>query len=723
MEAISRERNNRFIAIIFSVVLVLAMCVPYLTGVKGVHAADSDDHVVLGYYASWAPPGDDFDPNKITHLNYSFGDICWDGEHGNPNNEEIADGEEKVWPCTDLAGQEDVGLADGTIVMYEPEVDLVELARVEALKEVNPDLKTLLSIGGWTLSHNLSDVAADEEARQTLAESALAFIEEFNMDGLDVDWEWPGYEGHPGNAISAEDGENYIKLLQTIRDVFDDAGKEEYLVTIAGAQTWTFDEHNDLAAIGEIVDYAAIMAYDTNGTWSGLTGHNAPVYPDPLEEELRGWSSGSAEGASNMYVWQGIPAEKVVLGVPFYGQAWGGCNEDDDGAYQSERGAYQDCAAGSTDLEATGYDYIKTIVNQEGYQYYWDNVAKVPYLYNETTKQFISYDNVESLQYKVNLVKEKALGGIMIWDLATDDDGWNLLKTVSHGLGVSSDEPTPDPEQPSYDTSALEALIESAKGIANDDEKYTADSFLALQAAIADAEDALDTVASAEDVEEAVETLQAAIDGLEEEVEEIPLDVSELQALIKKAKEISNDDEAYTVDSFAALEQAIAEAEADLEVVDSDADVDAAIANLQAAIDGLEKQVQEEETVEEVDVTELVDLIARAKEILKEENKYTDTSYGNLETAVVEAENAVDGIASEEELSDAITNLQTAIDELEKINVIIEEDPEEDESTTEEGKELPETATNTFNILVVGAIIMLFGAVILTISRRRVVEK
>lgn len=446
---LSRKRKGLF-ALLFSILLVFSFVLSNLVSDETVLANDGSDKVVLGYYASWAPP-ENLDPNKITHLNYSFGDICWDGEHGNPMNEEIPAGEQKVWACTDLDGNENKKLPNGTIVLYDPETDLEELPKVEALKNENPDLKTLLSVGGWTLSHNLSDVAADEQARKVFAESAVDFVRKFNMDGLDIDWEWPGAEGHPGNAIREEDGENYVKLLQAVRDAFDVAGEEDgqhYLVTIAGAQTWTFDTNNDLQAIGEIVDYAAIMTYDTNGTWSGLTGHNAPVYLDDLEEELRGWFSGSANSASNMYLWGGIPPEKVVLGVPFYGQIWAGCNVDNDGAYQPERGAYQACAPGKQDiLPNNGYNAIKPLVNQDGYKYYWDDVAKVPYLYNEDKGVFVSFDNVESLTEKVRLVKEKGLGGMMIWDLGTDDEDWNLLKAVSYGLGVSDEAPTPDKKQ------------------------------------------------------------------------------------------------------------------------------------------------------------------------------------------------------------------------------------------------------------------------------------
>ncbi|MFB1051495.1 glycosyl hydrolase family 18 protein [Paraliobacillus sp. JSM ZJ581] len=446
---LTRQRKS-LIGLIFSILLVVSLILSYLVSGKTVFAANGSEKVVLGYYASWAPPKN-LDANKITHLNYSFGDICWNGEHGNPANEEIPAGEQKVWACTDLDGKENKELPNGTIVLYDPETDLEELPKVEALKNKNPNLKTLLSVGGWTLSHNLSDVAADVEARKVFAQSAVDFVRKFNMDGLDIDWEWPGAEGHPGNAIRPEDGENYVKLLQTVRDAFDVAGKEDgqhYLVTIAGAQTWTFDTNNDLKAIGEIVDYAAIMTYDTNGTWSGLTGHNAPVYLDDLEAELRGWHSGSADSASNMYLWGGIPPEKVVLGVPFYGQVWEGCNANNNGAYNPKRGAYQECAAGKSDvLPSDGYNIIKPLVNQEGYKYYWDDVAKVPYLYNEDLGVFVSFDNVESLTEKTRLVKEKGLGGMMIWDLGTDDESWNLLKAVSYGLGVSNEPPTPDKKQ------------------------------------------------------------------------------------------------------------------------------------------------------------------------------------------------------------------------------------------------------------------------------------
>ena len=130
-------------------------------------------------------------------------------------------------------------------------------------------------------------------------------------------------------------------LVGEIRDEFDEdevadiqeLGSEEYLineylVTIAGAATWAYADNNELGKIAEIVDYIAIMAYDINGTWTGITGHNAPLYYDDLEAKVRGWSYGVSQTPN---VYSAVPKDKLLLGVPFYGHSWAGCNVETDG--------------------------------------------------------------------------------------------------------------------------------------------------------------------------------------------------------------------------------------------------------------------------------------------------------------------------------------------------------------------------------------------------------
>ncbi|KRG15052.1 chitinase [Virgibacillus soli] len=436
------------IVLISSFLLVLSLFFPsfFLQSLNVVKA--NEGNIVLGYYTSWNPP-QNLDASKLTHINYAFADVCWDGIHGNPNNEEIAEGEPKTWTCKDLQGNEAKELENGTIVLYDPEVDLVELSKLAALKNQNKNLKTLISVGGWTLSNNLSLVTRTEETRETFAQSAVDFVREFDLDGLDLDWEYPVAAGMETNHRDPSDKQNHTLLLQAVRDAFTEAGKEdgkEYLVTIAGAATWAYAENNELGKIAEVVDYIAIMAYDINGTWSGVTGHNAPLHADPLEAEIRGWNFGVD---STMNVYGAVPKHKLLLGLPFYGHSWAGCNTEDNGKMVMEKGPYQQCAAGweapGIDGGTVNYNIVKSLINQDGYNYFFDNVSKVPYLYNEKKGEFISYDNVESLGYKVNFIKDQGLAGAMVWDLAGDDADYNLLKTVSHGLGVSNDAPAPDP--------------------------------------------------------------------------------------------------------------------------------------------------------------------------------------------------------------------------------------------------------------------------------------
>src|SRR5690625_3364140 len=132
----------------FYVLIIILLLTPFAY-TKQVAAETNENKIVLGYYTSWAPPKD-LDPNKVTHINYAFADVCWEGIHGNPDNEEIAEGEPKTWDCRNLQGEvQGDSIPNGTIVLYDADVDLAELPKIAAMKKENPDLKTLVSVGGW----------------------------------------------------------------------------------------------------------------------------------------------------------------------------------------------------------------------------------------------------------------------------------------------------------------------------------------------------------------------------------------------------------------------------------------------------------------------------------------------------------------------------------------------------------------------------------------------
>ncbi|QSF44156.1 glycosyl hydrolase family 18 protein [Paenibacillus tianjinensis] len=444
--------------------LVAALIITLAAGLGGsVKTANAEgNYKVVGYYASWAAYGrafnvTDIDPTKMNVINYAFADICWNGIHGNPD----PTGPNPVtWSCQNEQGQT-ISVPNGTIVLGDPWIDAQKsfgddkwddpikgnLKQLWKLKEKNPNLKTVISVGGWTWSNRFSDVAATAATREVFANSAVDFIRKYQMDGVDLDWEYPVSGGLAGNSYRAEDKQNYVLLLQKIREKLNAAGTADgktYLLTIASGAGPAYIQNNNLSGIAAVVDWINIMTYDFNGSWNTTTGHNAPLYYDPAAA-----SSGLTEPANynidkavTSYLSAGVPAGKLVLGMPFYGRGWGGAPSTGNGQYQvssgiSSTGTWEKGNYDFNDLEA---NYI----NKNGYTRYWNNTSKVPYLYNPSTQTYISYDDVESIGYKISYLKSKGLAGAMFWETSGDRNK-TLQNKLSTELGGTVVTPTPTP--------------------------------------------------------------------------------------------------------------------------------------------------------------------------------------------------------------------------------------------------------------------------------------
>ncbi|MBS4197950.1 glycoside hydrolase family 18 protein [Lederbergia citri] len=418
-------------SVFINTILVLFLILPSLV------KANEQNYVIIGYYGGWSPLKN-FNPQSITHINYAFADVCWDGKHGNPEA-----GNGGLLPCTDLNGEQQHDIPNGTVVLGAPASDIPNLENLKAFKHVNPQLKTLISIGGWSWSMNLSLVARTEKTRKQFAESAVSYIQTYNMDGIDLDWEYPVSGGMPNNQHDPSDKKNFTLLLQEIRNALNKAEQKDgkkYYLTIASSVGFSYLENTELDKISEIVDYINIMTYDFNGSWSSITGHNAPLFEDPkaLENDVH---PHNVSAAVNGHLEHGVPTHKLVLGIPFYGRSWGNCNPNTEGK-MIENGGYQPCSGnGGGNLEPGSYDYNfleKNIINQNGFKRYWNNDAKVPYLYSEEKREFISFDDSESIKEKVHFITENALAGAMVWELSEDDETQTLMKAVRDGLGFPS---------------------------------------------------------------------------------------------------------------------------------------------------------------------------------------------------------------------------------------------------------------------------------------------
>ncbi|RXH58896.1 glycoside hydrolase family 18 protein [Granulicella sibirica] len=300
--------------------------------------------------------------------------------------------------------------------------DRENFAILNALKQQNPTLKILVSVGGWTWSKNFSDAALTKESRRIFIDSSVDFVLRYNLDGLDIDWEYPGLKGDD-NKFRPEDKENYTALLKELRQRFDREGRRlhRHLYTsIATGASKNFFEHTEMAKVQHYVDSINLMTYDMYGGDKN-TGHHSPLYEHPDDPKHV-----SSNKSVHNYLEAGVKPNKIVLGVPFYGKSWSNVTATNNGLFQS---------GAPTHNVYLNYGSIASTLLQptSGYTRYWDATSDSPYLYNPTTQTWVDYEDAESLAHKTLYVRDYHLGGMMFWEY-TGDPNNVLLDAINAGL-------------------------------------------------------------------------------------------------------------------------------------------------------------------------------------------------------------------------------------------------------------------------------------------------
>jgi chitinase len=376
---------------------------------------------LVGYYASWnvynrAVFLSQIQGGKLTHLNYAFSNISPEGE--------CVNGDIDADTIRFFGGNKSVSA----------QTDPVEGLRgnfrqLVLLKEKYPALKVLISVGGWTWSEHFSDVALSETSRMRFVKSCLdLYLVRYGdaFDGVDLDWEYPVSGGmYPGRA---EDGENYTLLAQEFRNQMNtlrEATGKEYLLTIAGPAAPDTIRHFNLEEIQSSLDWINVMAYDFHVASEPTTGLLSPLYGSPRDPDTTSRESFNGDAAVRAYLAAGVPADKIVLGIPFYGRSWRGAGGN--GLFQSAEGpAMGQDEPGFMSYTEIAQGPLKT------FQRYWEEDAKVPWLHETESGVFISYEDAESIEWKVRYIREKGLGGAMVWELGLD--GGMLLGPLGDGL-------------------------------------------------------------------------------------------------------------------------------------------------------------------------------------------------------------------------------------------------------------------------------------------------
>lgn len=374
----------------FAVLSVICLCAPFLFAKADTRPASPEIIAYVFKRNAQIQPGE-IAAEKLTRINYAF------------------------------------ALIQNGVIVNGYANDDQNLAALVALKKRNPSLKVLISVGGWLGSGNFSDMALTKESRKVFIDSAIKFIERNQLDGLDIDWEYPGQPG-AGNRFRPEDKRNYTLLCHELRKHFDkEQGRlgRSLLLTVAVEASTSFLQNTEMPAVQKYVDTVNLMAYDYyEPASSTTTAHHAPLFTNPADPKKI-----SADQSVQEFVQAGVPASKLVLGVPFYGYAWGEVDDIDHGLFRPGK---------PVPKAFLPYGGIQSTMLNNGFTRYWDSTASVPYLYNANTKVFVSYEDPQSLALKSKYVVDHKLRGVMFWEYSADPTG-TLLDTIDAGLWKSAD--------------------------------------------------------------------------------------------------------------------------------------------------------------------------------------------------------------------------------------------------------------------------------------------
>jgi chitinase len=397
-------RLNRLPFVVVAACFTCTSAKPVSTPSAGAHPMR-----VVGYLASWGVrskgtriaqlPGKD-----LTHIFYAFAKIGDDGR--------VILGD----PCVDT-GVCESGPAVGAGGNF---------AELERLKQRNPHLKLVISIGGWTDSGKFSDAALTDASRRLFAESAIdVFMRQRPglFDGIDIDWEFPVAGGLKGNIERPVDKENFTLLLAELRRQLDAQGatdRRHYILTIAASARLEEIANVEIERIVPLLDFINVMTYDYH-SGPGRTNFNAPLYaanrdPTPLA---------NVDVTMRAFLDARVPANKLLVGIPFYGHGYGAVPNVNSGLFQQGNGS----PSGWRERDGDWNVLAQTRLKDPHYVRHWEPKARVPWLYDSTSGTWVSYDDPQSVGEKVRYVQERGLGGVIIWELGGDDG--SLMRAIT----------------------------------------------------------------------------------------------------------------------------------------------------------------------------------------------------------------------------------------------------------------------------------------------------
>jgi len=356
----------------FIVVLLL------LTSVAEGQTLPKQKTAVIGYYAGNAQSVSAYPIEKLTHIIFSFCHLK----------------ENELW--------------------VDNKKDTLTLQKLISLKQRNPALKVILSLGGWGGCEMCSEVFSTDKGRKDFAKSVKKANDYFKTDGIDLDWEYPAIEGFPQHAFKAADKHNFTLLVEALRKQL---GPKQEISFAAGGFSKYLEESIEWDKVVPMTDKINLMTYDLVNGNSTITGHHTPLYATPQQIE-------STDHAVRYLDSIGVPKSKMIIGAAFYARIFDVEKDSLNGLYQK----------GKFNKGISYKNLNKDSLQKEGFVSYWDETAKAPYMYSSAKKQLITFDDEKSMMLKAKYAADNKLGGIMFWQLGDDKTTNGLLDAINTAL-------------------------------------------------------------------------------------------------------------------------------------------------------------------------------------------------------------------------------------------------------------------------------------------------
>jgi len=399
----------------------------------------------VGYFTQWGIYGRQFyvknlDTNgtaaRLSHVNYAFANVSAEGRCFEANAAGQGDAwADYQWPVPAELSVDGVGDTWGEPLNGN-------FGQLLKLKQKYPNLKVLLSIGGWTWSTYFSNAALPEN-RAAFVASCLDLFIKGNLpvldggsggpgsaagvfDGIDLDWEWPNWPGEADNVIRPEDRVNFTGLVAEFRRQLDaygrQVGRHLELTAFLPANAGAIDAGFEVKKVFKHLDFATLQGYDFHGTWETMTNHQSALRPPTSAPDF------TVDGTVRAWLDRGAPARKLVVGIPYYGHGWTGVIGGGDGLFQESAGA----APATWEAGSEDYKVLATLP-AAGYTLYRDISAGHAWLFNGET--FWTFDDPFVVLQKSLYIRTRGLGGAMVWSLDGDDTNATLTRTIHFGLG------------------------------------------------------------------------------------------------------------------------------------------------------------------------------------------------------------------------------------------------------------------------------------------------